>query len=167
MKTGDLVLIRPAREQDAALVTDFIRQLARYEKLEHHCIATEAQVRATLFDGNPCADVLLAFENDVPAGFAIYFFTYSTFLAKRGFYLEDLFVVPELRGRGIGKKLFAELMKIARDRDCGRFEWSVLDWNEPALRFYEKLGAIAQREWVRYRLDTKQISRLAEQDEFS
>ena len=103
----------------------------------------------------------MAFEDGKPAGFAVYFWSYSTFLAKPGFYLEDLFVKPELRGKGIGKRIFQELLRIAKANDCGRFEWSVLDWNEPAIKFYESLGATAQAEWVRYRLDEEQISRLA------
>jgi GNAT superfamily N-acetyltransferase len=155
------ISIRRATPSDAALVLEFIRELARYEKLEHHCVATEEQLRHSLFAQDSCAEALLAFEEENPAGFAVYFFSYSTFLAKRGLYLEDLFVKPNLRGRGIGKKLFAQLLKIARDRGCGRFEWSVLDWNAPAIAFYESLGAEAQREWIRYRLDEKQISRLA------
>jgi GNAT superfamily N-acetyltransferase len=156
-----MIQIRPAIKADAALILDFIRALAVYEKLEHHCVATTEQIRETLFGENRSAEALLAFKGDAPAGFAVYFFSYSTFLAKPGLYLEDLFVKPEYRGGGIGSRLFSELLKIASARGCGRFEWSVLDWNEPAIAFYEKLGALAQREWIRYRLDEGQISRLA------
>lgn len=159
-ESGDIV-VRSATAEDSALVLDFIRQLAQYEKLEHQCIATAEEIRATLFGPNAKAASLVAFEDGKPAGFAVYFWSYSTFLAKPGLYLEDLFVKPELRGRGIGKRIFQELLRIAKANDCGRFEWSVLDWNEPAIKFYESLGAKAQAEWVRYRLDEEQISRLA------
>ena len=155
------ITVRPARAEDSALVLDFIQQLARYEKLEHECIATAEQIRETLFGPNAKAESLLAFEGENPAGFAVYFYSYSTFLAKPGLYLEDLFVKPELRGRGVGKRIFLELLRIAAKNDCGRFEWSVLDWNEPAIKFYESLGAKAQAEWIRYRLDEEQISMLA------
>ena len=161
MSTGGEILVRPAVAEDSALVLDFIQQLARYEKLEHQCIATAEQIRETLFGPQAKAAALLAFEGENPAGFAVYFYSYSTFLAKPGLYLEDLFVKPEVRGRGIGKRIFLELLRIAAANHCGRFEWSVLDWNEPAIRFYESLGAKAQGEWIRYRLDEEQISLLA------
>ena len=161
MKNAEGITVRPARAEDSALVLDFIQQLAKYEKLEHHCVATAEEIRATLFGTEAKAAALVAFENGKPAGFAVYFWSYSTFLAKPGFYLEDLFVKPELRGKGIGKRIFQELLRIAKANDCGRFEWSVLDWNEPAIKFYESLGATAQAEWVRYRLDEEQIARLA------
>jgi GNAT superfamily N-acetyltransferase len=150
--------IRPATEQDVPLVHDFILQLASYEKLSHQVTATEEGIRSSLFGEKKYAEVLLAFLNGSPAGFAVYFFSYSTFLAKPGLYLEDLFVNPDLRGRGIGRQLFAELLHVARDRGCGRFEWSVLDWNQPAIRFYERIGAHPQREWIKYRLDEEQIA---------
>ena len=161
MKKADGITVRPARAEDSALVLDFIQQLAHYEKLEHQCIATAEQICGTLFGADAKAAALVAFEGQNPAGLAVYFWSYSTFLAKPGLYLEDLFVKPELRGRGIGKRIFEELLRIAKANDCGRFEWSVLDWNEPAIKFYESLGAKAQAEWVRYRLDEEQISQLA------
>ena len=161
MKSELAVTVRRAGAEDAALVLDFIQQLARYEKLEHHCVATVDQVRATLFGPDSKAEALLAFADGNPAGFAVYFYSYSTFLAKPGIYLEDLFVKPELRGRGIGKRLFKELLKTAEGNRCGRLEWSVLDWNAPAIAFYESLGASAQQEWIRYRLGEDQISQLA------
>lgn len=161
MMTDAIISVRPAVAEDSPLVLDFIQQLARYEKLEHQCIATAEQIRETLFGPKAKAAALLAFEGENPAGFAVYFYSYSTFLAKPGLYLEDLFVKPDLRGRGIGKRIFLELLRIAAANDCGRFEWSVLDWNEPAIRFYESLGAKAQAEWIRYRLDEEQISLLA------
>lgn len=164
------ITVRKATAEDSALVLNFIQQLAKYEKLEHQCIATADQIRETLFGAQPRAESLVAFADGQPAGFAVYFFSYSTFLAKYGLYLEDLFVKPELRGRGIGKRIFLELLRVARENDCGRFEWSVLDWNQPAIDFYESLGAKAQGEWIRYRLEEEQISRLVEnsrQDELA
>jgi GNAT superfamily N-acetyltransferase len=155
------ILVRAAEGRDADLVVGLIRQLAAYEKLEEQCVATEEQVRRTLLGKDRCAETLLVFSGEVAAGFAVYFFSYSTFLAKPGLYLEDLFVKPEFRGQGLGKALFAELIKVAAARGCGRMEWSVLDWNEPAMAFYERIGALPQREWIRYRLDEEQISRLA------
>lgn len=147
------------------MLLELIRELARYEKLEHECIATVEQVRESLFGNKPRAEALLAFEDDAPAGYAIYFYSYSTWLAKPGLYLEDLFVKPELRGKGIGKRIFSELLRVADANRCGRFEWSVLDWNQPAIDFYERMGAKAQGEWIRYRLEEEQISRLARKGE--
>ena len=170
MSNKPLITVRRATAADSALVLDFIRQLAQYEKLEHQCIATADEVRDSLFGPNPRAESLLAFEGSEPAGFAVYFFTYSTFLAKYGLYLEDLFVKPALRGRGIGKRIFRELLRIPKENKCGRFEWSVLDWNKPAIDFYESLGAKPQAEWVRYRLEEEQISQLVlngKQDELA
>lgn len=155
------ITVRRAEESDAGLVQEFIRQLAAYERLEGEVTATEEGLRETLFGKERYAEVLLAFVAGEAAGFAVYFFTYSTFMAKPGLYLEDLFVAPEWRGKGIGRKLFGELVQVAEQRGCGRMEWSVLDWNEPAVKFYEKLGAIAQKEWVRYRLEEQEIKRLA------
>jgi GNAT superfamily N-acetyltransferase len=160
VKNNPPVTVRRATPADSALILDFIQQLAQYEKLEHQCVATADQVRDSLFGPNPRAESLLAFEGDQPAGFAVYFFSYSTFLAKYGLYLEDLFVKPHLRGRGIGKRIFLELLRLAKDNHCGRFEWSVLDWNKPAIDFYESLGAKPQAEWIRYRLEEEQISQL-------
>ena len=145
-------LIRPATAADAALILEFIRALAAYEKLSHEVEATEEKLRATLFGADPVAHCVLAFADDVSAGFAIYFFNYSTFLARPGIYLEDLFVKPEFRGRGLGKALLLHLARHANSRGCGRVEWSVLDWNQPAIDFYEKLGARRMKEWQICRL---------------
>ena len=153
--------IRPATVEDAPLLLQFIRELAEYEKLAHEVTATEAQVRQTIFGPSPCAHALLGFSSGQPAGFAVYFFAYSTFCAQPVLYLEDIFVKPELRGQGIGKALFRELLRIAHSRDCARFEWSVLDWNQPAIDFYEALGAKPLREWIKYRLEQSQIRALA------
>jgi GNAT superfamily N-acetyltransferase len=145
-------LIRTATAGDVPLILGFIRDLAVYEKLQHEVIATEETLRGTLFGNPPAAQVVIAEEDGRPAGFALYFFNYSTFLAKPGLYLEDLFVKPEFRERGIGKALLLHLAKIANARGCGRMEWSVLDWNQPAIEFYEKIGARRMKEWQICRL---------------
>ncbi len=144
--------IRPATAADVSLILEFIRDLAVYEKLLHEVEATEDRLRATLFGSQPAAECILAFAAGAPAGFAIYFTNYSTFLAKPGLYLEDLFVKPAFRGRGIGKALLLHLAKLANARGSGRMEWSVLDWNLPALEFYEALGARRMQEWQICRL---------------
>lgn len=156
-------LLRPATATDVPLILDLIRGLADYEKLTHEVAATEPALRTTLFppDGAPVARCVLAFAGDVPAGFALYFFNYSTFLAKPGLYLEDLFVRPEFRGRGIGKALLLHLAKLANARGCGRMEWSVLDWNQPAIDFYEKIGARRMREWQICRLTGPALAQYA------
>jgi len=151
-------MIRPATPADIPLILAFIRALADYEKLSDEVEATEENLRATLFGEKPAAECLLAFadENEsggpIPAGFAIFFTNYSTFLAKPGLYLEDLFVKPEFRGRGIGKSLLIHLARLANARGCGRMEWSVLDWNQSAIDFYESLGAQRMRAWQICRL---------------
>jgi len=153
--------IRNATESDVPLIHQFIRALADYEKLGHVVVATEAQLRATLFGSTPYAEVIIAEEDGTAAGFALFFHNYSTFLAQRGVYLEDLFVKPEFRGRGYGKALLARLAQIARERDCGRVEWAVLDWNEPSIAFYESLGARKMDEWHVFRLTGPALDRLA------
>jgi GNAT superfamily N-acetyltransferase len=146
--------IRTAAETDTPLIHSFVRGLAEYEKLLDTMSATPERLRATLFpkDGRPAAECVLAFHGGEPAGFAIFFTNYSTFLAQPGLYLEDLFVRPEWRGRGIGKSLLLHLAKLANSRGYGRIEWTVLDWNEPAIAFYESLGARRLREWQLCRL---------------
>lgn len=155
--------IRPATPADVPLILEFIRALAEYERLPHEVEATEPRLLATLFPQGetPVAHCVLAFSDGRPAGFAIYFFNYSTWLAKPGLYLEDLFVSPALRGRGIGKALLLHLAKIANERGCGRMEWSVLDWNQPAIDFYEKLGARRLREWQICRLTGPALAQYA------
>ncbi len=152
-------LIRPTTPDDVPLILTFIRDLAAYEKLSADVTATEAQLRRTLFADPPVAHCVLAYADDVPAGFAIYFFNYSTFLAQPGLYLEDLFVKPELRGHGLGKALLIHLARLANTRGCGRMEWSVLDWNQPAIDFYESLGARRLREWQICRLTGEALAR--------
>lgn len=153
--------ILPATSKDVPIILSFIRGLADYEKLTHQCVATEQTLRETLFGDRPFAEVLIARLDGTPAGFALFFHNYSTFLAKPGIYLEDLFVLPELRGKGVGKALLIELAKIARDRNCGRLEWSVLDWNEPAIGFYQRLGATVMPDWRICRLTVDGIEKLA------
>lgn len=153
--------IRTATVADVPLILDFIRGLADYEKLAHEVVATEATLRQTLFGATPAAQVVIAEVEGRPAGFALYFFNYSTFLAKPGLYLEDLFVKPEYRGAGTGKALLLHLAKIANTRGCGRMEWSVLDWNEPAIKFYETLGARRMKEWQICRLTGPALAQYA------
>lgn len=146
------IRLRSAIEADAPVILDFIQQLAEYERLRHECVATEASVRESLFGPRPAAEVLLAEVDDVEVGFALFFPTYSTFLAQAGLYLEDLYVVPSARGLGVGRALLAELARLTVARGWGRLEWSVLDWNTPAIRFYESLGAVPMSDWTKYRL---------------
>jgi GNAT superfamily N-acetyltransferase len=141
-----------------------IRGLAEYEHLLHECEATEEKVRASLFGERPDAEVIIADVNGEPAGFALFFHTYSTFLAQRGLYLEDLFVLPEHRGHGVGRALLIHLARLAIERECGRFEWSVLDWNEPAIRFYRSLGAVPMDQWTVQRLTGETLRRLAAEE---
>ena len=144
--------IEPAHERDVPAILKLIRGLADYEHLTHEVVATEAGLRATLFGARPAAEVLLGFADDRPVAFAVFFASFSTFLGRAGIYLEDLFVLPEWRGRGFGSQLFRSVAKIAIERDCGRLEWAVLDWNEPALRFYRRQGAQPMDQWTVQRL---------------
>jgi len=154
--------IRPARVQDVPIILQLIRDLATYERAPDEVTATEEQLVSVLFGERPAAEVLLAFEEESPAGFAVYFYNFSTWLGRPGLYLEDLFVKPEKRGKGYGRALLVELAKIARDRGCGRMEWAVLDWNEPAIKFYQALGATPMHEWTVFRLTRDEIAKLAE-----
>ncbi len=156
--------IRPARPADVPAILDLIRALAAYEKLSHEVVATEDRLRQSLFpaDGRAAeAHCALVEVDGRPAGFALYFFNYSTFLARPGLYLEDLFVRPEHRGRGLGKALLLHLAKLANQRGCGRMEWTVLDWNTPAIAFYESLGAKRMREWQLCRLTGDALAQYA------
>ena len=145
--------IRSATAEDTALILGFIRDLAAYEKLSHEVTATEEDLRRTLFVENPVAEALLLFEGENPAGFAVFFHNFSTFLGKPGIYLEDLFVRPLYRKKGYGKALLTHLAALAIERGCGRFEWSVLDWNQPSIDFYRSLGARPMEDWTIFRLD--------------
>jgi GNAT superfamily N-acetyltransferase len=140
-------MIRPATPEDIPAIVQLIRALAGYEKLSHQVVVDEARLREHLFGPRPYAEVLLAEDSGAVVGYALFFHTYSTFLGRPSLYLEDLFVLPEQRGRGHGKGLLARLAKLAVERGCGRFEWMVLDWNTPAIQFYESLGASVSPEW--------------------
>ena len=153
--------IRTARRSDVPLILALIRELAAYEKLSEDAVATEQALAATLFGPNPAAEVLIAELDGEAVAFALFFPNYSTFLGKAGIYLEDLFVRPGARGRGIGRALLGRLAAIARERGCGRLEWAVLDWNESAIGFYEKLGAAPQSDWTTYRLTGPALAKLA------
>src|SRR6516162_9086779 len=154
--------IRPARVNDMPIILQLIRDLATYERAPDEVVANEEQLIGVLFGERPVAEVLLAFEEESPVGFAVYFYNFSTWLGRPGLYLEDLFVRPENRGKGYGRALLVELAKIARDRGCGRMEWAVLDWNESAINFYRKLGAQPMYEWTVFRLTPDDITRLAD-----
>ena len=160
MPADPAIAVAPATEADVPTILGFIRALAEYEKLTDACVATEATLRDTLFGPKPYAEVLIARRGDVPAGFALFFHNYSTFGGRPGIYLEDLFVQPAARGKGLGKGLLLALARLAVERDCCKVEWSVLNWNEPSIRFYQSLGAKPQAEWSVYRLDAAAIMRL-------
>ncbi len=156
-----VIRIEPATPADVPLILRLITALAEYERLAHQVVATEATLRDTLFGPSPAAEVVIASVDGQPAGFALWFHNYSTFLARRGLYLEDLFVLPEWRGRGIGRRLLAHLANIAVERGCGRMEWAVLDWNEPAIGFYRKLGATVLEDWRICRVTGATLAALA------
>jgi GNAT superfamily N-acetyltransferase len=153
--------IRPATPADAALILTFIKGLAEFELLSDEVTATEADLRESLFGANPGAEVAIGFAGDEPAGFAVFFHNYSTFLGQRGMYLEDIFVIPEHRSNGLGKLLLSHVANIAVERGCGRLEWSVLDWNENAARFYKGLGAEVMDDWRTFRMDGDALKQLA------
>ena len=157
--------IRPATIDDVPVILALIRELAEYEKLSDEVVATDDVLRETLFGNQPGAEVLIASVDDQPAGFALFFHNFSTFLGLPGIYLEDLFVRPEFRGSGLGRTLLAYLAKLATERRCGRLEWSVLDWNQPAIGFYKKLGAEAMSDWAVYRLTGDALDTLAAEAE--
>lgn len=153
--------IRDADVADIPIIMQLIRDLATYERAPNDVIATEEDLREVLFGAEPAAKVVIAFEDTAPVGFAVYFFNFSTWLGRPGLYLEDLFVKPEVRGRGYGRALLVHLAKIARDHNCGRMEWAVLTWNDPAIEFYKKLGAMPLEEWRVFRLTKDGIGKLA------
>jgi len=157
-----VIKIRPASVEDSPLILRFITDLAIYEEAEEAVIATESDIRDSLFRKNSTTSALICELDDQPVGFAVYFFNYSTWLGKHGLYLEDLYVSPEFRGAGAGKALLKHLAQLAVSKKCGRFEWSVMDWNEPAIGFYKSIGAEPQDEWVAYRLTGKALLELAE-----
>jgi len=156
--------IRKATEADVPVIAWFIRQLAEYERLLQETVMTEEILRESLFGSRSSAEVLLGYHEDKPVAFAVFFHNFSTFLGRRGLYLEDLFVIPEMRGKGFGRALLVHLARIARERNCGRFEWAVLDWNNPAIDFYEKLGAVPMKEWTIFRVTGEALECLANED---
>jgi len=155
------VTIRRAEAHEVPLVLSFIRELAEYEKLSHEVVATEQRLRDSLFGPRPHAEVVFACLEGEPVGFALFFHNYSTFLGQPGLFLEDLFVRPQARAHGVGKQLLQWLARTALERGCGRFEWNVLDWNEPAIGFYRKLGAVRMDEWTTFRVSGAALQALA------
>jgi GNAT superfamily N-acetyltransferase len=155
------ISIRPAAAHEAPLVLEFIRELAAYERLEHQVRATTADVAVALFGARPYAEVVFACLDGTPVGFALFFHNFSTFLGKPGIYLEDLYVRPQARGRGVGKRLLAWLAHTTLERGCARLDWAVLDWNAPSIAFYRSIGAIAQDEWTIMRVSGAALERLA------
>ncbi len=158
---SDDITLRPASRADVPVVLQLIRDLAHYERLEHEVCASEADLAQALFGDRRYAEVLLACAGGTPVGFALFFHNFSTFKGRPGIYLEDLYVRPEARGRGIGKRLLARLARIAVERRCARLEWAVLDWNEPSIGFYRRLGAVAMDEWTIFRLTGAALEQLA------
>ena len=161
---GTELVIRAATKDDVPLVLSLITELAEYEQMADQVVATEADLRRALFGVRPYAEAVIAELGETPVGFALFFHSFSTFLAQPGLYLEDLYVKPDFRGRGVGRRLLAHLARIAKTRGCGRFEWSVLDWNEPAIRSYRRAGATPMDEWTVYRLTGDALDRLASED---
>lgn len=153
--------IRQAQKKDVPLLLDFIKQLADYENLSQAVVADEESLRRTLFGEIVFAEVILADYQNQSVGFALFFPNYSTFLGKPGIYLEDLFVVPAMRGKGIGRELLKYIARLTKERDCGRLEWSVLDWNNPAIEFYQTLGAVPMEQWTVFRLSDEALEQLA------
>ena len=164
MKIQSNFEIRPARVDDVPVILELIRDLATYERAPDEVTATEEQLVDVLFGKRPAAEVLLGFEGTSPVGFAVFFYNFSTWLGRPGLYLEDLFVKPEKRSKGYGRALLIDLAKIARDRGCGRMEWAVLNWNDPAIQFYRKLGAKPMDEWTVFRLTRDGIAMLAKSE---
>ncbi len=154
--------IEPARPQDGGVLLGLIRGLAEYEKLTHMLVGTEQQLRRELFGERPVIEAVIGWEHARPVGFALFFHNFSTFLTRRGLYLEDLFVVPEARGRGFGKALMLHLARLAVERGCGRFEWAVLDWNQPSIDFYRSLGAEVLPDWRICRVSGEALARLGQ-----
>lgn len=156
--------IRPATEADVGLILAFVKELAEYERLSHEVVATEALLRESLFGERQYAEAVIGYYGETAVGFALYFHNFSTFLGRCGLYLEDLYVKPEFRNRGFGGALLTYVAGVAKERNCGRFEWSVLDWNEPAIQFYKNLGAVPLDEWSIYRVTGEALDNLATKD---
>ncbi len=157
--------LRPAKPDDAELILSFITELAIFEKAEHCVEASVESIHSSLLSMDSNAHALICQDQGVDIGFVVYFYNYSTWLGKKGLYLEDLYISPEFRSRGAGKFVLQQLAKIAVEQDCGRFEWSVLDWNTPAIKVYEKIGAKAQPEWISYRMDKNELEEFAKNEQ--
>ena len=155
-------MIRTGTDEDAPVIFSLIKELAEYEHLAHEVVASVDDIRRTLFGERPFAETLIGEYGGLPISFALFFYNFSTFIGKPGIYLEDLYVQPEHRSKGFGSKMLAHIAALARERNCGRFEWSVLNWNTPAIRTYEKLGATPMKEWILYRLNGEALDRLAD-----
>lgn len=158
------ILIRFAQQEDINLILELIRELAEFENLEHQVTATPELLNESLFGERNSAEVLIAESGQKPVAFSLFFHNYSTFLGKNGIYIEDIYVRPDYRSRGIGKALFSHIAELAIQRNCGRIEWSVLDWNRDAIRFYRDMGAVAMEEWTVYRLVSAQFHDLIDKD---
>lgn len=160
MNTADNFSIRSATANDVPLILSLIKELAQYEKLSHAVVATEDDLKESLFGARPAAEVVIGYEGSEPVGYALFFSTFSTFVGKPGIYLEDLYVRPVARRKGYGRALLLHLAQLARERGCGRLEWSVLDWNEPSINFYKSLGAVPLDDWTVFRLDSTALQAL-------
>jgi len=163
MTTVSNFLIRPAAESDAATIFSLINELADYERLTHEVVATEDDIRKSLFSERPFAEALIGEYEGTPISFALFFYNFSTFIGKPGIYLEDLYVKPEYRSNGFGRRMLVHIARLALKRNCGRFEWSVLDWNTPAIRTYDKLRAKPMQDWILYRLTGAALVELAQE----
>ena len=163
MTTSSNFTIRAATEDDAAVILSLIKDLAEYEHLSHEVQATAEDIRQSLFGEHPVAEALIGEYAGIAISFALFFYNFSTFLGKPGIYLEDLFVKPEHRSNGFGRRMLAHIARLAKERNCGRFEWSVLDWNEPAIRTYDRLNAKPMKEWILYRLTGEALDQLAQE----
>jgi GNAT superfamily N-acetyltransferase len=161
MTTSSNFIIRAAAENDAAVILSLIKELAQYEHLSHEVEATAEDIRRSLFGDRPVAEALIGEYQGVPVSFALFFYNFSTFVGKPGIYLEDLYVKPEYRSNGFGRRMLAHIARLAQERNCGRFEWSVLDWNKPAIRTYDRLKARPMKEWILYRLTGEALNKLA------
>ena len=161
MATSTSFIIRAAGEDDVPVILALIKELAEYENLSHEVEATDANIRQSLFGDRPLAEALIGEHQGVPISFALFFYNFSTFLGKAGIYLEDLYVKPQYRRNGFGRRMLAHIARLAKERNCARFEWSVLDWNEPAIRTYDRLNARPMKEWILYRLTGEALNQLA------
>ena len=163
MKAISKFRITPATERDAGTIFYLIKELAEYERLSHQVVATQEDIRKSLFGKRPFAEALIGEYQEVPISFALFFYNFSTFIGKPGIYLEDLYVQPEYRSKGFGRQMLAHIARLAIKRDCGRFEWSVLDWNTPAIQTYDRLNAKPMKEWILYRLTGEALAELAKE----